>query len=38
MNDGPWQGLTPEQQRHHRHDKMLGVGFPGSPPADALVI
>jgi hypothetical protein len=32
MNDEPWQDLDPAQQRHLRHDKVLGVGFPGDPP------
>jgi hypothetical protein len=29
MNDDPWQDLDATQQRHLRHDKMLGVRFPG---------
>jgi hypothetical protein len=32
MGDGPWQILGPASgaaTRHLRHDKVLGVGFPG---------
>jgi hypothetical protein len=32
MHDGPWQAdLGPEQQRHLRHDKVLGVRSPFPP-------